>query len=101
MAGTTGHRHARVTDAGICGLLAALWTQGLGLDLSDETYIFTPDGPVPNLAVFLHMVLGFALYGILMLIAAIQALRFARRGQYRRRQAWAPGKILRSGFSLT
>lgn len=122
--------------------------RGLGLDLSDETYIFTPDGPVPNLAVFSHMVLGaaamvlaplqlsarlrarfpglhrgtgrtvvlfamavaigglvyiavrgtiagplmdlgFALYGILMLIAAIQALRFARRGQYRRHQAWA------------
>lgn len=34
--------------------------RGLGLDLSDETYIFTPDGPVPNLAIFSHMILGAA-----------------------------------------
>jgi uncharacterized membrane protein len=34
--------------------------RGLGLDLSDETYIFTPDGPAPNLAIFSHMILGAA-----------------------------------------
>ncbi|MCC6006332.1 MAG: DUF2306 domain-containing protein [Rhodobacteraceae bacterium] len=122
--------------------------RGLGLDLTDETYLYTPDGTSANLAVFSHMVLGalimvlaplqliaslrarfpaahrvlgrvvvtasivtalgglgyialrgslagplmdagFALYGVLVLVAAIQAWRHARAGAYARHRAWA------------
>ena len=39
---------------------ARFGVRGLGLDLSQETYIYTPDGLLPNLAVFSHMLLGAA-----------------------------------------
>ena len=122
--------------------------RGLALDLSEESYIYTPDGVFPNLAIFLHMLLGavamalaplqlvsglrmrsprlhrmsgrvivvasivvalggliyigirgtiagplmdlgFALYGVLMLGAAVQTLRHARAGDVHRHSAWA------------
>ncbi len=122
--------------------------RGLGFDLTEETYIYTPGGPVTNVAIFAHMVLGgavmvlaplqlvgrvraryprlhritgrviitasiavalgglfyigvrgtvagplmdlgFALYGALMLGAGLQALRFARAGDFMRHSAWA------------
>lgn len=122
--------------------------RGLGLDLSQESYIYTPDGLLPNLAIFSHMLLGaavmvlaplqligqlrrrypwlhrmsgrviaiasiivalggliyigirgtiagqlmdlgFALYGVLMLAAAMQAFRHARAGDFQRHSEWA------------
>jgi hypothetical protein len=122
--------------------------RGLGLDLSQETYLYTPDTVLPNLAVFAHMLLGaivmvlaplqlvgrlrhraprlhrvagrvivtgailgalcglayiamrgtiagplmdagFALYGILMLGAAMQVIRHARAGHVLRHREWA------------
>ena len=122
--------------------------RGLGVDLSEETYIFTPDGTLPNVAIFSHMILGaiamvlaplqlssrlrmrlpalhrvsgqliifsatlialgglvyiavrgtiagwlmdvgFALYGLLMLGAALQAFRFARKADFQRHREWA------------
>ncbi len=122
--------------------------RGLIIDLSEETYIYTPDGLLPNLAIFSHMLLGalvmviapvqllgriraqypavhritgrcliigstlialggltyiairgtvagplmdigFALYGALMFIAAVQALRYARADNYTRHSEWA------------
>lgn len=122
--------------------------RGLTIDLSQETYIYTPDGLWTNLAIFSHMLLGglimviapfqllasvrakypavhritgrsivmasilvalgglvyigsrgtvagplmdvgFAIYGVLMFIAAAQTLRFSRAGDYRRHSEWA------------
>ncbi len=122
--------------------------RGFGVDLTQETYIYTPDGPFTNAAIFSHMVLGglimmlaplqvigrlrtnyprvhritgraivaaslivalgglsyialrgtlagplmdagFALYGGLMLWAAVQTLRFARAGEVDRHGSWA------------
>lgn len=122
--------------------------RGLALDLSSETYIYTPGHLPTNLAVFSHMILGglimglvplqlvgrvrarhprlhritgrvivagamvaalgglgyiasrgtiagplmdagFALYGGLMLVAAVQVLRLARAGEFARHRAWA------------
>ena len=44
--------------------------RGLGLDLSSETYLYTPGRVPPNLAVFSHMVLG----GLIMLLAPLQLI---------------------------
>lgn len=125
-----------------------LGVRGLGLDLSHETYIHTPDGLLPNLAIFSHMLLGaavmafaplqlitrlrlrylwlhrmtgrvivaasmiialggliyigirgtvagplmdlgFALYGVLMLGAAVQTICHARAGEIQRHSEWA------------
>ena len=122
--------------------------RGLVTDLSQETYIYTPNGVATNLAIFSHMAVGallmvvaplqlvgrirsrhpavhrvtgrclivgsvlvalgglayiasrgtvagplmdvgFALYGALMLTAALQALRHARAGNYARHADWA------------
>ena len=122
--------------------------RGMGIDLSEETYIYTPDGTITNIAIFSHMILGaaavvlvpmqlvgrvrvlhpwlhrmvgrviviasiavavggltyialrgtiagplmdlgFALYGALMLGAAVQALRLARAGEFERHRDWA------------
>lgn len=122
--------------------------RGLATDLSDETYIYTPAGPITNVAIFAHMLLGglimglaplqliarvrtgyprlhritgravvlaaiavafggvvyiasrgtiagplmdlgFVLYGVLMLGAAIQTIRFARAGDVMRHRNWA------------
>lgn len=122
--------------------------RGLGLDLSAESYIYTPGGVATNLAVFSHMILGgvimvlvplqligrlrrryprvhritgrvvvggaivtalgglgyialrgtvagplmdaaFALYGALLLLAAVQAVRLARAGDVARHREWA------------
>lgn len=138
---------------GVSGLVFAAYAmvfglRGLGLDLSQETYIYTSGRILPNLAVFLHMVLGglimllaplqligrlrvrhprlhrsvgrvvvagsiltalgglgyialrgtiggplmdagFALYGWLMFVAAVQVVRLARAGDHIRHRAWA------------
>lgn len=42
--------------------------RGLGADLAQDSYIFTPDGPGLNLSIFGHMVLG----GVIMLLAPLQ-----------------------------
>lgn len=122
--------------------------RGLGLDLSEETYIYTTDKLWPNLAIFSHMALGavvmgfaplqlvrqlrhrvpwlhrmtgrvivggsiivalgglvyiglrgtiagplmdvgFALYGLLMLGAAVQTFRHARAGEIEQHSEWA------------
>jgi uncharacterized membrane protein len=122
--------------------------RGMGIDLSEETYIYTPDGTFTNIAIFSHMILGaaavvlvpmqlvgrvrvlhpwlhrmvgrviviasiavavggltyialrgtiagplmdlgFALYGALMLGAAVQAQRLARAGKFERHRDWA------------
>lgn len=122
--------------------------RGLGGDLSAETYIYNPDTPFTNQAIFTHMLLGglvmilaplqliarvrhdyprvhrlagrlvvlaaivvsfggfiyivrhgtiagplmdigFALYGALMAVAAVQTIRFARKGDVRRHNNWA------------
>ncbi len=34
--------------------------RGMGIDLSEETYIYTPDGTFTNIAIFSHMILGAA-----------------------------------------
>lgn len=44
--------------------------RGFTLDLSRETYIYTPGGALTNLAIFSHMVLG----GLIMVIAPLQLL---------------------------
>lgn len=122
--------------------------RGFGADLSQETYIYTPDAPLINSSIFAHMVLGgavmvlgpfqlfhrlrsryphihratgrvivigaivialgglvyiarrgtvagplmdagFALYGGLLLLAAVQTIRFARAGDHHNHRAWA------------
>lgn len=122
--------------------------RGLGLDLSDESYLFTPQGTFANVAIFSHMLLGalamvlaplqlvsrlrrrhprlhritgravilagllvalgglayialrgtiagplmdagFALYGLLLMAAALQALRHARARDFGRHEEWA------------
>ncbi len=42
--------------------------RGVGTDLSDETYIYTPGGPFVNIAIFSHMILG----GVAMVLAPVQ-----------------------------
>ena len=42
--------------------------RGLGLDLSQVTYIYTAGGPLTNLAIFSHMLLG----GMVMVLAPLQ-----------------------------
>jgi len=49
--------------------------RGLGLDLSGETYIYTADGPLTNLAVFSHMLLG----GMVMVLIPLQLVSRVRR----------------------
>ena len=34
--------------------------RGIGIDLSEETYIYTPDRTFTNIAIFSHMILGAA-----------------------------------------
>ncbi len=137
----------------LLGLVFAVYSmqfgvRGLVSDLSQETYIYTPDGLLNNLAIFSHMAIGallmvfaplqligrirsrypavhritgrwlvtgsalvavggliyialrgtvagplmdvgFALYGVLMLLAALQAIRYARARDYARHAEWA------------
>lgn len=49
--------------------------RGLGLDLSGETYIYTPSGPLTNLAIFSHMLLG----GMVMVLIPLQLVSELRR----------------------
>ena len=122
--------------------------RGLGIDLSEESYIYTPGGTLANFAIFSHMILGalamvlapmqligrirrrhtrlhrmlgrvivlasivvalggliyialrgtiagplmdlgFGLYGALMFGCAVQALRFARAGDFDHHETWA------------
>lgn len=53
--------------------------RGLSIDLSEETYIYTPGGAYANLAVFSHMALGAAVMGV----APLQLL-----SQLRQRHPW-------------
>ena len=53
--------------------------RGLGLDLSEETYIYTPGGAVTNLAIFSHMILG----AIAMVLVPFQLI-----GGIRMRHPW-------------
>jgi hypothetical protein len=53
---------------------ARLGLRGLGTDLSAETYIFTPDRPILNAAIFGHMVLG----GVMMALAPVQLVPWLR-----------------------
>ncbi len=48
--------------------------RGLGTDLSEETYIYTPDGPISNGAIFMHMLLG----GLIMVLAPLQLIARVR-----------------------
>ena len=48
--------------------------RGFGLDLSEETYIYTADGPLTNLAIFSHMLLG----GMVMVLAPLQLVSWLR-----------------------
>lgn len=146
-------RYSGLVLLALCVLVFAAYSlrfglRGLGIDLSGETYIYTPGGTFTNLAIFSHMVLGaaamvlvpfqligrvrqrhpwlhrmvgrvivlasitvavggliyitlrgtiagplmdlgFALYGVLMLGCAVQALRLARAGDFERHSAWA------------
>lgn len=49
--------------------------RGLGVDLTHETYIYTPDGLFTNAAIFSHMVLG----GGIMILAPLQLIGHLRR----------------------
>ena len=48
--------------------------RGLGTDLSEETYIYTPDGSFSNVAIFAHMLLG----GLVMVLAPLQLIARVR-----------------------
>ena len=69
--------------AGLAALLALPFVlhaigfgwRGLSRELSGETYLFTPDGPVPNGAIFTHMLLG----GLLTLLVPLQLVGPLRR----------------------
>lgn len=137
-----------VSGLGFAAYSMVFGLRGLGLDLSQETYLYTTDGMPANLAVFSHMMLGglimllapmqligrvraryprlhrisgrvvvagsiitalgglgyialqgtiagplmdagFALYGGLFLLAAVQVVRLARAGEVWRHRAWA------------
>ena len=137
-----------VSGLGFATYAMVFGLRGLGLDLSSETYLYTPDSIPPNLAMFSHMILGglimllvplqlvgrvrvryprlhrisgrvivagsiitalgglgyialrgtiagplmdagFALYGGLFLVAAVQVVRLARAGDTPRHRAWA------------
>lgn len=53
--------------------------RGLGIDLSEETYIYTPGGTFTNLAIFSHMILG---------AAAMVLVPFQLIGRIRQRLPW-------------
>lgn len=69
--------------------------RGLGLDLSSETYLYTPDSVPPNLAVFSHMVLG----GLIMLLAPLQLIGQVR-SRYPRLHRIA-GRVVVAGAIIT
>lgn len=49
--------------------------RGISLDLSDETYIYTPDSAFTNIAIFSHMILG----ALAMLLVPFQPIERIRR----------------------
>lgn len=48
--------------------------RGLAFDLSQQTYIYTAESPLPNLAIFSHMLIG----GIVMVLAPLQLVSRVR-----------------------
>ena len=66
-----------VLGLGFASYSVVFGVRGLGLDLSQETYIYTPDGALINLSVFSHMILG----GLIMLLAPLQLIG-RLRGRY-------------------
>jgi hypothetical protein len=69
--------------------------RGLGLDLSQETYLYTPGRMSPNLAVFSHMVLG----GLIMLLAPLQLIGRVRAGYPRLHRI--TGRVVVAGSIVT
>lgn len=49
--------------------------RGISLDLSDETYIYTPDSAFTNIAIFSHMILG----AVAMVLVPFQPIERIRR----------------------
>ena len=77
-------RYAGLALLALCVLGFAAYSlrfgwRGLGIDLSGETYIYTPGGTVTNFAIFSHMILG---------AAAMVLVPFQLIGRIRRRQPW-------------
>lgn len=59
-----------VLGAGFVTYSVVFGVRGLGFDLSQESYLYTPGGAISNLAVFSHMILG----GLIMLLAPLQLI---------------------------
>ncbi len=68
-----GARYLLVASFAIVGLAFIGYSirfglRGLALDLSAQTYLYTPGAALPNLAIFSHMILG----GTIMVLAPLQ-----------------------------
>lgn len=75
MAGFPGLVLLAVVVTGFAAYSLRFGLRGIGLDLSDETYIYTPGGTVANIAIFSHMILG----AVAMVLVPFQPVAWLRR----------------------
>ena len=75
MAGCLGLVLLAVFVLGFAAYSLRFGLRGIGLDLSDETYIYTPGGTITNIAIFSHMILG----AVAMVLVPFQPVAWLRR----------------------